>query len=301
MRKNIQKFLTKLTFAPNKTVIITGGNSGIGFEASKLFASLKYKIILAVRNMQKGKDAQEEIIKEYPDAEVEIMQLDLMSLDSINDFVISLINKKVDIDIFYNNAGIYRMPYSKAYLSLESMCATNFVSNYILFSKLREYFVSLKHPVKFLLTTSITARRRKFDKEDFYGINHFGKYKNYGKSKVGVNKLFLYIKDETKGTNIIPILVHPGITYTPLINKAYQGRKFILSAQIFMRMFFHKSDKACLGALLASSNNIKDAVLIGPNSIFHLSGYPKVYKLYKGNIKDYKLTMSQLQEITKNV
>lgn len=299
MRKCIQKYLRKLDITPNKTVVITGGNSGIGFEASKQFASFNYKIILAVRNLEKGKEAKEAIHKEYPTSNVQIMKLDLMSLESIKEFTDTIIKEKIDIDIFYNNAGIYRMPYKEAYLSLESMCATNFVSNYILYDHLQEYLHSLNHPVKFLLTTSITARRRKFNEEDFYGKVKFGKYKNYGQSKVGVNKLFLHIKDETKGTNIIPILVHPGITYTPLIHKAYQGRKFVLSAQIFMRLFFHKPDKAALTALLAASIKIKEPVLIGPNSLFHLSGYPKVYKLYMGNIKDYKLTISQLQEILK--
>ena len=69
-----------------KVVIVTGANSGIGFEAAKAFARKGARAILACRNMEKAQAALTQIQAEIPDASAEIMHLDLANLKSVHQF-----------------------------------------------------------------------------------------------------------------------------------------------------------------------------------------------------------------------
>ena len=87
-----------------KTYIITGGNSGLGFETAKRIAKTDARIILACRNGQKGEAATRAIISETGNQNIEVGKLDLASLKSVREFADSL--KNVRIDVLDNNAGI---------------------------------------------------------------------------------------------------------------------------------------------------------------------------------------------------
>lgn len=87
-----------------RTYIITGGNSGLGFETAKRLAQTDARIILACRNLQKGRVAAETIIRETGNQNIEVRELDLASLRSVREFADSL--KGVTIDVLDNNAGI---------------------------------------------------------------------------------------------------------------------------------------------------------------------------------------------------
>nr|WP_316046060.1 SDR family NAD(P)-dependent oxidoreductase [Planococcus glaciei] len=77
-----------------KTAIITGANSGIGLEAAKDLAGKGARIVMAVRNLQKGNAARQEIIGRHPQAQVELMQLDLTDLTNIRFFYRALPERK---------------------------------------------------------------------------------------------------------------------------------------------------------------------------------------------------------------
>ncbi|MCR5348426.1 MAG: SDR family NAD(P)-dependent oxidoreductase [Bacilli bacterium] len=294
---NIAQYVDSLTLPSKGTALITGGNSGIGFEFTRHILRLGWSAILAIRNMERGEKAKEALLKEFPSADVRLMHLDLADKQTVHSFCDEFIATKTDVDVFYCNAGIYRVPYAEVYDHLESMVAVNFVSNLILYERLSPYLHTLPHRVKWILTSSITARPEHFHEADFYGGKKFNKAKAYGRSKVAVNHLYLHLIDECRGTNILPLLVHPGVSYTPLINKAYHGKKFQLAAQRFMRAAFHKPDKASLTTLRLLDESVTKPCFCGPRGLFHVSGYPTIYPLYKGNTRKYKETIRQAQEI----
>ena len=295
MKKAYEKYIGKLDVPHDKTIVITGGNSGIGFSVAKELLPFDWKIILAVRSLERGERAKADLLKIKEDADISVYELDVSSPTSIEAFARRLQEEKLDVDVFYCNAGVYRIPLSFNEEGLETTAATNFVGNYLLYEKLKGYFHTLPHEVRLILTSSITARFEKWNYEDFFGNKKYHKAKAYGRSKVGVNCLFRHIVDEEKGTNILPLLVHPGITYTPLINKAYKGKRFQLAANRFVRLFFHPVDKAAISTLYLLQPKIKDPCFCGPRGPFHISGYPTTYRLYAGNTKQYKEIVSSIE------
>ena len=286
MSKRVEAYYDSLKINKGKTILITGGNSGVGFAVAKLVARSSWNIIFAVRSQSRGQEAVRQLKFLYPEVNVRLLPLDLSSKESIEAFIAQIKEEHIDIDVFYCNAGIYRMPYSSPYDGLESHMAVNCVSNYYLYEGLKDYLHALPHPVKWILTSSIMARPVKIVPQDLFGEKRYVKTRAYNKSKLAVNYLYTYLVNEEKGTNLIPLLVHPGVTYTPLINKAYQGKLFRIAAMRFMRLFSHKPEKAALSTCYLLQEDVDTPRFCGPRGPFHISGYPKVYPLYQRNIKD---------------
>ncbi len=291
------RYASSLNLPQKKTIVITGGNSGIGFEVARYLCHFSWNVILAVRNMERGEKAKAALLEEFPNSRVEAWHFDASKSASIESFCKRIKETHLDIDVFYCNAGIYRTPFELGEHGIEQQAYTNFVSNYLLFRELKEYFLSLGHPMKWILTSSITARLQTWNDDDFHGGDKYHKGHAYARSKVAVNHLYLYLKDECQGTSITPLLVHPGITHTALINKAYHGRPFQLAIQSFMRTFFHSPTKAALCTLYLLQEKVSSPCFCGPRGIFHWTGYPTVYPLYLGNTKEYRHTIERLKDI----
>ena len=281
----------------HKTMVITGGNSGVGFELIRHVLRRDYRIIMAVRNIERGNKAREKLLEEFPSAQIEVWNLDLASLDSIHSFCDKVIRDGVDFDVFYCNAGVYRIPYQEGPYGIEMTAWVNFVANYVLYEKLREYAGSLPHQVRWIQTSSVVARFGKFKESDFFPGERYNKIKAYENSKVAVNGLFLHMVEDCKGTNILPLAVHPGTTHTPLIEKAYPKKGINRAAQIFVRSIFHSPEKASLSTLYVLREEIQQPCFCGPRGLFHMSGYPKTYRLYKGNLKGMDKIFAKLKEI----
>ena len=92
-----------------KTVIVTGVNTGIGKETARDLAERGAKVILACRNLEKGKKACDDIIASTGNAIVEVQHLDLSSLASVRKFALNIINTEPRLDVLINNAGATRV------------------------------------------------------------------------------------------------------------------------------------------------------------------------------------------------
>ena len=80
------------------TFLITGGNSGIGFELAKIIASKNGKLILAIRNISKGEEAKKQLLKINDKIDIQLLELDLADFDSIDRFTDYIIKNNIDID-----------------------------------------------------------------------------------------------------------------------------------------------------------------------------------------------------------
>ena len=280
MNRKDERFFSSLNLKEGGRILISGGNSGIGYECTRYLLRNKWTIYWAVRNLEKANEAKNRLLEEFKDGEINILHL--------------------DFDVFYMNAGIYRVPYEEVYGRLESQVAVNFVSNLYLFEELFDYLNSLGHIVKYILTSSVAARLSSFDENCFYGGKKYKKAMSYNYSKVGVNMLYLYALRKAEGTNILPLLVHPGIVYTPLIEKAYHGKTFILLAKRFMRTFFNKAPRGALPALFVIQENVDTPMFVGPKGIGHTRGLPKPYRLYQGNLKNKDEMIEKAKDIIKD-
>ena len=285
-----QKWISKYckNSLENKTIFITGGNSGIGFEATRNFLHLGASIIWGCRNIEKAELARAKIVEEFANANISIVQVDLADTNSIKKCVENLVKNNTKIDVIYNNAGVFRIPQGKTNQNFDLVIGTNLVGTYVLNKLLLEHYKNSQ----FIFTTSITAMFTKLNlKDPFFEKTKYGNFKAYGRSKFGLNQLVSYWNENFESNFT---LIHPGITYTPLIKKAYKSRIFCALAAGFMKLFFHTAEKASLTALLAVEENKKFGYY-GPRGPFGISGYPKKRKLLKRYIKGNKSTFDFLE------
>ena len=93
-----------------KIVIVTGANSGLGYEGARELARKGALVVLACRNPDKGRAALEAIRSEQPSASLELMELDLASLASVRAFAKAFLDKHQRLDVLCNNAGVMALP-----------------------------------------------------------------------------------------------------------------------------------------------------------------------------------------------
>lgn len=125
-----------------KNVIITGANSGLGFETAKKIAVYEeYRVILACRNAEKAETAKDIIIAETGNENVEVMILDTSLLASVRAFVDAYLSKYYTVDVLINNAGISPMRETGTTAEgFEVVFATNYLGHFLLTQLLLPHF-----------------------------------------------------------------------------------------------------------------------------------------------------------------
>lgn len=260
-----------------KVIVITGANSGIGFEAAKEFARKGAQVVLACRSMDKAQEALRLILKEIPKAKAEVMGLDLTSLKSVRKFADEFKNKFDRLDVLLNNAGIMMVPYGKTEDGFERQFGTNHLGHFALTGLLID--VILKTPKARIVNVSSTGHRfgeMHFDNLMFEGGNDYSPMKAYGRSKLS-NLLFTYEAQrrfEAMGVGAIAVAAHPGMSDTHLADHLFNKFPFIL-----MRPF---SGLAVQSAAMGALPNIRACVdpevtggqYFGPDGKREAKGWP---------------------------
>lgn len=120
-----------------KTVMITGANSGLGFETAKKIAENKeYAVILACRNPEKAEQAEERIVSETDNKNISVQILDTSSLTSVRNCVDDIRKKKIRLDALICNAGISPLHHGTTADGYELVFATNYLGHYLLVMEL---------------------------------------------------------------------------------------------------------------------------------------------------------------------
>ncbi len=285
--------LDNLDDLSGKIFVVTGANSGIGFEATKAFSMKNAKVIMGCRNLEKAEQAKQAILKCYKKADLEIILLDLMDFASINAFANEVINKYPKLDVLLNNAGIMTVPYGATVNGLEKQIGVNHFGHFYLTMKLLPLLN--KTPNSRIVNIASIAHRFGSLKPATFIYDKNKKYHKsaaYAQSKLA-NLLFTYklatlLKEQ--GSNITVVAAHPGITKTNL------GRHITtFNLKAFAKMVTSFNQETAQGALpgiractdqSAISNNY-----YGPDGLFAMRGYPK---LEKSNRKSHSLKLQNI-------
>ena len=115
-----------------KTIVVTGGNSGIGYEAAKQFARKGADVVVACRDMQKAQAAIASITADHRAASLAAMPLDLASLESVRSFATAFLARHTALDVLCNNAGVMALPYRKTADGFEMQFGTNHLGHFAL-------------------------------------------------------------------------------------------------------------------------------------------------------------------------
>lgn len=109
------------------TAIVTGPTSGHGAQTARTLALRGVHVVMAVRNRTKGENGKEAILKEFPNAKVDVMELDLSSMASVRKFASEFNSSGLPLNILVNNAGIMGVPFMISEENIEMHFATNYI------------------------------------------------------------------------------------------------------------------------------------------------------------------------------
>lgn len=260
-----------------KVIIVTGANSGIGFEAAKEFARKGAQTILACRSMDKAQSALDKIRAEIPDAPAEIMQLDLASLESVRQFAAAFKAKYDRLDVLVNNAGIMMVPYGTTEDGFERQFGTNHLGHFALTGHLIEML--LNTPGSRVVNISSGGHRfgeMDFDNLMYEGGNGYSTIAAYGRSKLA-NLLFTYElqrRFDAVGANALSVAAHPGTSRTNLTGHMEDRWYFKLFTPLMPLLL----QSAAMGALptirAAVDPNVSGGQYFGPDGVREQRGYP---------------------------
>ncbi len=258
-----------------KVAVITGANSGIGFEAARGLLAQGAAVLLACRNPRRALAARETLLKEFGGALVAVSIVDLASNASIDAFARDLAQRYEKIDIFLHCAGVY---YPRGSRTEDGYPMTVGV-NYLGTRRLCEAVLPLMEAGgRMIFTTSLVDRFGRVSKagEAAHDLGREG-FAAYARSK----HLLSAYACRRAGTRAPHepsfIAVHPGITATSLLSAEKTTHKPLFSrlGHAFLYRFTHSPEKAALTALLAAAGDVTNGDCIGPRGLFGISGYPK--------------------------
>ncbi|MGO3152790.1 MAG: oxidoreductase [Galactobacter sp.] len=265
-----------------KLAIVTGSNSGTGKEAARALAGAGASVIMAVRTMEKGQKARQEILAQHPKADIEVRRLDLADLSSIKDFAESLISEERPLDLLLNNAGVMMLPqrYETAD-GFEMQFGTNFLGHFALTLRLLPLLLKAKAP---RVVTMSSGNQAPIDFDNLNWEHDYSPVAAYGRSKLA-DLLFsqqLARVAERQGWNLLSVGAHPGNATTEIFkNGAQYGDKPILAIRIAWRITPRHS--AAAGAApevyAATAPDVEQGGYYGPR--FGLVGRPAKAKVSK--------------------
>lgn len=268
MAFNIEQWLQEnTTDLQGRVVVMTGAAGGLGSVVSRYLLQSHAKLIMLERDVEKMDTLSQKLLSEFPEAEIEKIQIDLNQLRSINEVAMQLVNQRIDFLIL--NAGVYNVPLSNAELGYNNVFQINFIGQYYLTKLLMPALQRTKGKV--VAVTSIAHTYTKLDESDIdYTKNPKGT-KVYGNSK---RFLTLALSELFKDRDDVRLaLVHPGVTLTPMTNA-----KNNFFTNITMKLIFPKVEVAALNILRGVFVDIDYDEWIGPRKS-NIWGTPKVTKL----------------------
>jgi len=175
-----------------KTAIITGGNTGIGFETAAALASEGFRTIIACRDSEKAKTAVEGLKARVPEGKIESRLVDLADMSSIHEFAKNVTKDTPRIDVLVNNAGIMACPQMKTKDGFEMQMGVNHLGHFLLTSLLYSKMKDPNHQTRVINVTSMAHKYGgKVNFEDINNEAKYSKYTQYGQSKLA-NVMFTY-------------------------------------------------------------------------------------------------------------
>jgi NAD(P)-dependent dehydrogenase (short-subunit alcohol dehydrogenase family) len=248
-----------------RSVILTGANSGIGRAAARALAEAGARVLLAVRDLDKGRAAAATM-----PGETEVRRLDLASLASVREFTAAWDG---EIDLLVNNAGVMVPPLTRTADGFELQFGTNHLGHFALTNLLLESVTGR------VVTVSSGAHRS--GRIDFDDLNWerkpYNAWRAYGQSKLA-NLLFsaeLQRRLTAAGSDVLATAAHPGYAATNLQSHS-ERRSLDLLMAISNRVFAQDEDGGALPTLYAAVADIPGDSFAGPRGFMEQRGAPKL-------------------------
>jgi NAD(P)-dependent dehydrogenase (short-subunit alcohol dehydrogenase family) len=261
------------THIPDQTgrvAVITGANTGLGYETATALAAKGARVVLAVRNLDKGKAAADLITRAHTGADVSVTELDLTSLQSVRDAADQIRAGFDQIDLLVNNAGVMMTPKSTTTDGFELQFGTNHLGHFAFTGLLLDRLLAT--PLSRVVSVSSNGHRVgriRFD--DLQSTRRYSRMGAYGQSKLA-NLLFTYeLQRRLSGTDTIAVAAHPGGSDSEL------SRYLPGALQLAFGPLSQSTEMGALPTLRAATDpGVSGGEYYGPGGLLEMRGYPEL-------------------------
>ncbi|MFI7669355.1 oxidoreductase [Nocardia sp. NPDC049526] len=258
---------TEIPDQSGRIAVVTGANTGLGYETARVLAEHGAIVVLACRDTDKAKDAADRIRTPAPDATIDVAELDLGALTSVREAAAAIRDRYNRIDLLINNAGVTGLTGTTAD-GFEIQWGINHLGHFALTGLLLDRIVAA--PAGRIVTvSSIGHRFGRIDADD----PAVPTGNAYARSKLA-NLLFTYELDRRlANTRAIAAAAHPGGASTEIFR--YSPACFRLPNLAIARLFGRTPAMGALPTLRAATDpDVKGGEYYGPAGLFEIQGYP---------------------------
>lgn len=259
-----------------RLAVVTGANSGLGYETALALADAGAEVILAARSETKGREAIARIQARSPAATVRLELLDLSRLDSVAAFSQRLIAAGQPLDMLINNAGVMALPQRQLTADgFEMQLGVNHLGHYALTAHLLPLLRRAASP-RVVNLSSLMHRIGAIHFDDLQLERGYTPYKAYGQSKLAVLMFALELqrRSDAQGWGLVSNAAHPGASSTSLIANG-SGSESIVT-RLGVALVHVIGQPAAAGALptlyAATSPAAKGAAYYGPDGFAEIKG-----------------------------
>lgn len=260
-----------------RVAVVTGANSGLGLITAQELARAGARVVIAARNLDKGKVATARIRRSVPSAQLDLLELDLADLSSIDSFSDRVHADHSALDLLVNNAGVMAPPRRLTADGFESQIGTNHLGHFALTGRLLDLLLAAAQPR--VVTLSSGAHR--IGKVNFADLQSERRYNNwlaYGQSKLA-NLMFcfeLQRRAVAADTDLRSVASHPGYAATNLQfagpSRFYEKGIMALSNKLIAQ----SAEMGALPSLYAATAEVPGGSFVGPDGLAEQRGYPHV-------------------------
>lgn len=209
-----------------RTAVVTGANGGLGLQTAKVFAAKGAHVVMAVRNHEKAAKAVEEITAQFPDASLELVELDLGSQESVQKAAETILAGHDQIDLLVNNAGLMAMPERQTTDGYEMQFGVNHLGHWTFTALLMPAILAAPEARVVTVTSTAHHMGRPVNPDNPHLHGNYSAWGAYGQSKLanyhfalGLQKQF-----EAAGVTAQSLVAHPGLSHSDLqVHTVEQG------------------------------------------------------------------------------
>jgi NAD(P)-dependent dehydrogenase (short-subunit alcohol dehydrogenase family) len=265
-----------VTDQSGKTFLVTGANTGLGFEAAKVLAAQGGRVLLGCRSEDKATAAMDKIRADHPAADLGFIPLDQGDLASVEQAAV-LVADEDRLDVLVNNAGIMMPPLEYTTDGFESQFGVNHLGTFALTSHLLPKLAETEGS-RVVVTSSIAHKPGKIDFDDLAAEQHYDSQTRYQQSKLA-NLLFMYELDRRLSAAHSPTMAvacHPGIASTEL--GRHMPKIFTLAMPLVKLVFNSPAQGAWPTLMAATSDEVEGGDYTGPSRLGETSGQAEKVK-----------------------
>jgi NAD(P)-dependent dehydrogenase (short-subunit alcohol dehydrogenase family) len=261
-----------------RVAVVTGANTGLGYHAAAALAQTGARVVLAVRNLEKGNLALARIVAADPDADVTLQELDLSSLASVRAAAAALRKAYPRIDLLINNAGVMWTPKQLTDDGFEMQFGTNHLGHFALTGLLLDNLLPVRGSRVVTVSSMGHRLRAAIHFDDLQWEHRYDRIAAYGQSKLA-NLLFTYELQRRLAARGQPtttaLAAHPGGSNTELARNL--PGIFKPAVAVLGPLLFQNASMGSLPTLRAATDpGVEGGQYYGPDGLGEQRGHPKL-------------------------